>query len=1100
MNFNAITTAMSKAWLPPKLLLIMKLTSILLFLALMQASAKGYSQISLKEKNAPLERILESIKKQTGYVFFYDNNDIRQTRISIEVRNASLESVLNECSKVLPLTFKIVGNNVLLKRKEPDLIKSEGNIQTMVLKGKVIDETGLPLPGVSIQLHAEGFKQSTQTNSAGEYAFNLSKAGKYQLTATFIGYEKQIAVVEVSKGDVLKNITLVPSNQDLAEVMVVAYGTQTKASFTGSAKTLKSDVLNGSPRASIQETLQGNVAGLVSSNGSGQPGAVPNVRIRGIGSVTAGSGPLYVVDGIPLESGQINSLNNFDVETVTVLKDASAASIYGSRAANGVILITTKSGVSGKTVITASAQTGANSVTNIKGHKLLNTTEMLELLKEGWVNKPKDNDLALYEKELKDNAIDPSINTDWFDLLTRRGNHTQLDLSASGGTEKTKFYVSGSHYIAKAALLGSEFTRSTGNLRLSNQATENLSFNGGIQINYRHTEGQSDGGSFGNPVRMYTIYQPWLRAYNDDGTYDFSYYNRYNPMAQVLESFDKRDSYGMLGNFLAKYQIIPSLSIENQSNISFGYDERLEYNKSGVGTSRTDGGRATSSTARATNWVNTTILRFNETFGEFGLKTYLGYEAQKVVNVGNNLTKKNFLPNTYTLDNASILSDGGSFGTDNTLNSVFLNASVDYQSKYYLSASARRDGSSRFGSAKRWGNFWSVGASWNLSRENFMAGQEVISDLRLRTSYGVNGNQDVDNFVSRALYSSSSYDNAPGLVFSNYGNNLLTWEKNKPFNVAMDFGVLNNRLTGTFEYYTRATSDLLLRRPISATNGLTGYMDNIGAMKNTGLELELNSINFKPENNGFGWTTGFNISTMNNKVTKLESPIVSGVYNRFEGGDFYQLYMVGYAGVDPANGDALWYTDGTKTKTTNDYGSASPFNQGSALPDFFGGLTNTFTYKGFSLSFQLNFNFGNKVYDNYGGTSASDGSGGFAPTTKMTRYAYENRWRNVGDITNQPKMVFNGTQSGSSGQTSSRFLYNGDYIRLRDVSLGYQLPMSWIKHAKLSSARIYFRANNLYTYIKDKRISFDPEVGIDGLADKNVPVYKTALLGLDLKF
>lgn len=1098
MNFNAITTAMSKTWLPPKLLLIMKLTSILLFLALMQASAKGYSQISLKEKNVPLERVLESIKKQSGYVFFYDNKDVRQTRISIEVKNAALEAVLNEFSKVLPLTFKIVGNNVLLRRKDQELTSTESSFQAMVLKGKVVDEMGLPLPGVSITLNAEDFKQSTQTNSSGEYAFNLSKSGKYNLTATFVGYERYIAAIEVQKGDVLKNITLVPANQDLAEVMVVAYGTQTKASFTGSAKTLKSDVLNGSPRVSIQETLQGNVPGLISSNGSGQPGAVPNVRIRGIGSVNAGSGPLYVVDGIPLESGQINSLNSFDVETVTVLKDASAASIYGSRAANGVILITTKTGVSGKTVITASVQRGANNVTNIKGHKMLNTQEMLELLKEGWVNK--GNDVALFDKALVDNAVDPTVNTDWFDLLTRTGNHTQVDLSASGGSEKTKFYLSGSHYLAKAALLGSEFSRSTANLKLSNQATENLSFSGGIQINYRKTEGQADGGTFGNPVRMYTIYQPWLRAYNDDGTYDFSYFNRYNPMAQVLESFDKKSSYGMLGNFLAKYQIIPSLSIENQSNISFGYDERLEYNKSGVGTSRTDGGRATSSTARATNWLNTTILRFNETFGDIGLKTYLGYEAQKVVRVGNDLTKKNFLPNTFTLDNASIITEGKSFGTSNTLNSVFFNASVDYQSKYYLSASARRDGSSRFGSDKRFGNFWSLGASWNLSKENFMEAQEVISDLRLRTSYGVNGNQDIGDFESRALYGSSSYDNAPGLVFSNYGNNLLTWEKNKPFNVAMDFGVLNNRLTGTFEYYTRATSDLLLNRPISATNGLRNYTDNIGAMKNSGLELELNSINFKPENNGFGWTTSFNISTIKNKITTLNSPIVSSPYNRFEGGDFYQLYMVGYAGVDPANGEALWYTDGTKTATTNKYGSAVQFNQGSALPDFFGGLTNTFTYKGFSLSFQLYFNFGNKVYDNYGATSASDGSGGFTPTTKMTRYAYENRWKNPGDVTDQPKMVFTGTQSGPSSQTSTRFLYDGDYIRLRDVSLGYQLPMNWIKQAKLSSARIYFRANNLFTYIKDKRISFDPEVGIDGLADKNVPVYKTALIGLDLKF
>jgi len=1098
MKFNAISTAMSKPWLPPKLLFIMKLTTLLVFLALMQASASVFSQITLNEKNVPLERVLLSIKKQTGYAFFYDSKDIRLSRITIEVNNASIDAVLNECSKALPLTFKIVGNNVLLRRKDQALSSSWDFFKAIIVKGKVVDEHGVPLPGVNITLTGDDYKHNTQTNASGEYSFTTLKAGKYTLSASFIGYNKHTSTIEVKNDNVVSNISLSPSNEDLAEIMVVAYGTQTKASFTGSAVALKANVFNGSPNTSIQESLQGKVSGLISSNGSGQPGAVPNVRIRGIGSVTAGSTPLYVVDGIPLESGQINSLNNNDVENVTVLKDAAAASIYGSRAANGVILITTKNGVAGKTVISASLQTGANNVTPIKGNKPLSTTEMLELLREGWVNK--GSDPALFDKAVTDNGVNPNVNTDWFDLLTRTGNYTQLDLSISGGTEKTKFYLSGGHYEAKAALLGSDFSRSTANLKLTNQATKELSIAGGIQVNYRRNHTQADAGTFGNPVRMYSIYQPWLRAYNDDGTYDFSYFNRYNPMAQVLESFDKSNTFGMLGNFLAKYQFLPSLSIENQSNISFSYEESTEYNKSGVGTSRTDGGRATASTDRSTNWVNTTLLRYNETFGDFGLKTYLGYEAQKVNAVGNSVQKRNFLPNTYTLDNASILVEGGSNATANSMNSVFLNATVDYKSKYYLSASARRDGSSRFGADNIYGNFWSLGASWNISREGFMDGQNIISDLRLRSSYGVNGNQDLGNFVSRALYNSSSYDNAPGLVFGNYGNNLLTWEKNKPFNIGLDFGVLKNRLTGTVEYYTRATSDLLLSRPISATNGLTSFTDNIGAMKNSGLELELSSVNFLAQDGGFGWTTSFNISTMKNKITTLSSPIISGGYNRFEGGDYYQLYLVGYAGVNPSNGESLWYTDGTKSQTTNVYASAAQFNQGSALPDFFGGLQNTFTYKGFSLSFQLNFNFGNKIFDNWGATGNSDGSGGFTPTTRMTRYTYENRWQKDGDITLQPKIVFTGTQSGASSQSSTRFLYDGDYIRLRDVSLGYQLPEKWIKHVKLSNARIYLRANNLYTYIKDKRVNFDPEVGIDGLADKNVPVYKTALIGLDLKF
>lgn len=1097
MHFNTITKAVRKTWLPLKLLKIMKLTSLLVFLAILKASA-SFSQINLKENNAPLEKVLSSLKKQTGYTFFYDTKDVRTAKITINLKNATLETALDEFAKQLPLDFKIVGNTVLLKRKEKEASLNSTLKVTVIVKGRVLDDKGLPIPGVNVTLSGANYNQNKASGDNGDYSFSVPTAGTYTLTASYIGFDKFSQTITVGNSEIVRNITLNASTQNLDEVMVVAYGKQTKASFTGSAKELKGAIINGAPRASLQESLQGNVAGVVSSNGSGQPGALPNVRIRGIGSVSAGSGPLYVVDGIPIDAGQVSGLNSYDVESVTVLKDASAASIYGSRAANGVILVTTKSGKAGNTVVSASVQSGVNNIIQVKGSELLNTAEMVELLKEGWVNK--GNDPNTFAAEMTLQNVNQNVNTDWFDLLTRTGNHTQADLSISGGNEKTKFYVSGSHYIAKAPVLGSDFTRSTANVRLSNQVTDKLSISGGLQVNNRNNHTQADGSTFGNPIRMYALTQPFLKAYNDDGTYDFSYFNRYNPVAQVKESYTTRKAYALIGNFLAKYEIVKDLTIENQSNINFLYGEDFEYNKSGVGTSRTDGGRATSSTDRTTNWVNTSILRYNKTFGDIGLKTYVGYEAQKVTETGNFVQRRNFLPNTYTLDNASILMDGGQDATANSLNSVFANASADYQSKYYLSASFRRDGSSRFGSDRRYGNFWSLGASWNVIKEDFMSDQKIFSDLRLRTSYGVNGNQDISNFASRALYTATAYDNSPGLIFSNYGNNLLTWEKNKPFNIGLDFGVLKNRLTGTFEYYSRESSGLLLSRPISATNGLTSYLDNVGAIKNSGLELELNSINIQPKGDGLEWRTSFNISTMKNKITELTSPIITGGYNRFVGGDFYQIYYPGYAGVNPDNGEALWYVDETKTQTTNVYGSAKQFNQGSALPDFFGGLTNTFSYKGFSLSFQLYFTVGNKIYDNYGASGASDGSQGFAPTAKMTRYTYENRWQKPGDVTLQPKIVYLGTQSGASSQQSTRFLYDGDYVRLREVTLAYQLPNKWLKSTKISSASLYFRANNLFTYIKDDRVTFDPEVGIDGFADKNIPVYRTALLGLDVKF
>lgn len=1097
MNFNTITTAMSKTWLPPKLLLIMKLTAVLCFLTLMQVSAAGYSQINLKEKNAPLERVLQSIKKQTGYVFFYDNNDVRQTRISIDVQNAAIESVLKEFSRVLPLTFKIVGNNVLMKRSDLTLSTTE-IYRAMAVKGKVLDETGQKLPGVSITITADNFKQSTQTNQDGEYAFSIPKSGKYTLIATFIGYEKHVATIELKKDDVISNITLNPTNQGLDEVMVVAYGNQNRSTFTGSATVLKADVINNSPRVSVQETLQGNVPGVIATSGSGQPGSVPNVRIRGIGSINAGSSPLYVVDGIPLESTSVSSLNSNDIESLTVLKDASAASLYGSRAANGVILITTKKGVAGKTVFNASTQFGFNRVTLSKDALPLNTTEILELIREGWINAGKDPNL--FAAEMEKNAVDPNVNTNWFKELTRNGNYSQHNLSASGGNDKTKFFVSGSHYIAKAALLGSDFTRSTGNLRLSNQATDKLSFNLSLKLSSRSSNSQSNDGSSANPVRMYKRYQPWLKIYNEDGTYDLSYANKYNPIAVVKENWKRSSDYGMLGGFFAKYEFTPFLSLENQSSLDFNYRDVSNFNKGGIGTARSNGGEGDYNTARSSNLVNTSILRFNKTLGDHGFGAFIGYETQDVHAQGNNVSKENFLNDTYTLDNASILKGGGSNETDHTLNSVFLNGSYNYKSRYYLSGSVRRDGSSRFGSEKRYGNFWSLGASWNITNEEFMQKQTLFSELRFRTSYGVNGNEDIGNFQSRALYNSASYDQSPGVIFANYGNKMLSWEKNKPFNVGVDFGVLNERLKGTVEYYTRTTSDLLMLQPISATNGRRSYMDNVGAMRNSGFELDLNSINIKSKDNGFTWNTSLNFSTIKNKVLKLNRAIEGETQSQSVGRDYYHFTLRAYAGADPKTGESLWYTDETKTTTTNEYNKAGRAEYGSALPKFFGGVTNTFGYKGVSFSFHIFYNIGNNVYDNWGSNANSDGSKGFSPTDNMPRYVYNNRWRKEGDITDIPKMMYNGTQSGSSNHNSSRFLYHGDYIRLRDVTLGYDLPSKWVKAATLSKVQFYVRANNLYTWVRDKRLNFDPEVGIEGDTDQNAPIYKTVLVGLDIKF
>lgn len=1069
---------------------------------LMAAPGKGQSlaktTVTLSVQHESLNAALSRIERLAEVRFIYTQDQVAAfNNVSIPKGTRTISEQLDLLLAGTPLRYRIVNDHFIIYN---GAVETPATVNTTVVKedgqvrGKVTDAKGNPIAGATV--HVAGTSQGATTNAEGIFVIKGLKEGNYTIVASSIGFEKASASITLSGKEVVVNLLLPDGLNPLNEVVVVAYGTQKRSSFTGSAATLKPDAFQGSPRASVQENLQGNVAGVMATSGTGQPGVAPDIRVRGVGSVNAGSSPLYVVDGIPLAATGVSSINSADIESFTVLKDAAAASIYGSRAANGVVLITTKKGKSGKTKFNASSQFGFNKVTLNKDLYPLNTNEMITLLREGVKNAGKDE--AYFQSELKTAGIDTTVNTDWFDVLTRNGQFQQYDLSASGGTEKTTFYGSGSYYTSKAALEGSEFKRATGNFKLSNKATDKLSFKLGIQLSYRQRRDQPDAGSNGNPVRMYKRYMPWLRVFNNDGTYDLSYLNKYNPLAIVRENWNIRSDYGAVANASAKYDFTKSLSLENQSSIDFNYNDAQVFYKGGIGTARTNGGEGSYATYKTFNWVNTSILRFNQNFGEHGVNAYLGYEAQKVSSGGNNAAVQNFLPGTYTMDNAAIATAAGSNETGNSLNSIFANAGYNFKSRYYLSASVRRDGSSRFGTATRFGNFWSVGASWNIADEAFMKSVRAVSELRLRTSYGVNGNQDIGDFVSRGLYSNTDYNQSPGYYFSRYGNKRLTWEKNKPFNVGLDFGVLSNRITGTVEYYTRKTTDLLLDMPISATNGLSSYFSNVGEMKNSGWEFQVNTQNIISRNNGFAWNTSFNISTLKNEVTALNSPILSDIYDRHVGGDFYQIYLKGYAGVDPKNGESLWYTDGTKTKTTNVYGNAVQYDQGSALPKFFGGLTNTFTYKGISLSCLVFFNYGNKIYDNWGSNANGDGASPLNGASSLPRYTYLHRWQQEGDITDVPKVVYKGTQSG--GYSSTRFLYSGNYIRLRDISLSYDLPAYMMKAAHMGGVRIYARASNLFTYVEDKRMNFDPEVGIDGQADQNAPMYKTVVLGIDIRF
>lgn len=994
---------------------------------------------------------------------------------------------------------------------DTDLGKASGmRAQQYTASGKVVSaKEEFPLPGVSVAV--KGGNQSTTTDINGNYKIPVPNE-EATLVFSYVGYTTQ----EVSLEGVLqKNVLLDKDVRILRDVLItVPYGQQTKASYTGSAVTVQSKTIEDRPRESFQNSLQGNVAGLQVMSSTGQPGAAPNVRIRGISSINGNNSPLYVVDGVPVLSQSITTLatssntlagiNPNDIESITVLKDASAASIYGSLGANGVIMITTKSGASGKTKLNASVQYGVNQMTRSDASKPLSTAEMSEMLIEGVINSPTlspTNPEEAYAY-LIDNGLDPNTSIDWFDIITQPGRYDQYNVSASGGNEKTHFYVSAGYYNRDAVTKGQDFSRKNIRLSLNHEASDRLSFSGRLSASRQDLSTVPGAGTGQNPIRSLYRIVPWIGPYTESGEYS----PRLNHNPEMVRNENKYETKisQLIGNLSAQYKINDNLTFETRGGTDFNFSDDFRFWSPLTPDGQGPNGRGAEYSTVWDNWSITNLLKYRGQYKDFSLNATLGQEASKrnlkrVSTQANNYAAEDL----YTLANTSEPFIAWSQKSAATLVSYFLNTSFSYQQKYYLNATVRRDGSSRFGKNVRYGNFWSLGFAWNAHEETFMQELPWLNQLKLRSSYGVSGSQLGSYYGHMGYYSTGSkYGGLPGFSMAQIESGDLSWEKNHPFDVGLEFAVLDNRLSGTIDWYTRKTTDLFMDMPVSYTNGVSELNFNVGSMQNMGLEIALSSDNIRPKvDGGFGWQTSFNISTQKNKVLKVVGDrMVSGRFLRENGGDFYQFYMRGYAGVDQETGESLWYTNGDQTNTTTDYSEAAPFKQDkSALAKFYGGLTNTFQYKGFSLSALIYFTVGGHIYDTWGTYTQNDGSVGLNAYGQISRKYYENRWKQPGDNAEYPKMVFLGSQSGLNNQASSRFLYNGTYVRLRDVTLSYDLPLDRMK-LKMSSAQIYLRANNLYTWVYDDLLPYDPEAGISGILDQNIPVSRQFIVGVNLTF
>ena len=1101
------------------------------------AVSKQYLDQNLQQKQKKsLYTILKDLNKKKGFYFLFSDSTIANKQVNSPDMNGEIEEILSDILKNTGLKYRKITKNTFVitvdknssAKAESDLlynlietplgeirfasISSEYFLPMKRITGKIVSsKDGAPIEGVSVKV--KGKKIGTTTKSDGTFSLEVPDNATIEFSA--VGYLTTSTKVNDSG---LVSITLQEAAADLDDVVVVAYGTQKRSTFTGAATTVNNQMIEDVPRTSFQESLQGNAVGVLSTNGSGQPGGVPSIRIRGIGSVSASSAPLYVIDGIPVVSGDISNgfnsntiaaLNPLDIQSTVILKDAAATALYGSRGANGVILVTTKRGKASKTtLIDSRIQTGVtyNNTLNNPLFKTLTTSQMLEYLRDAWKNSPTYNkgDFITDKDGLLANVPDTTHNTDWFKQVLRTGKYSNVSISASGGNEKTTFYVSGGFYQQDGIQKGTDYQKITTLINISHKVSDKFSLSAGISGTYQLANSSIVGAVFQNPTRAMYRLQNWLTPTNTDGSYRTDYNNGYNPVAIQSTDIRRTTTYVLRGTTNGIYKIAKGLTYETTLGIDFSHAYNLSYNDPRYGNANAAAGGSISNYAGdIANWIWTNMVRYKKTInGSNNFEIFGGYEASKRTDANINATAFNLSQiNLYSISDGARPGLPTSSIEPSSLVSQFANGTYSFKNRYFLSGSVRNDRSSRFGAVKD-GQFWSVGAGWDLYKEKFF-NINWIHDLKLRGSYGCTGNSiGLSNYGAYGLYDiTTSYNDQPGMTFSQLKNDALTWEKNYPLNFGLDVSFLKNRIAASFDWYSRKTTDLIVNQVLPATSGVTSVSGNFAQMRNEGFEIIVNTVNIIPKKQGgFKWTSQVNFSVNHNKILKYKRS-TAGDYVREEGGDFYQWYLKSYSGADSATGQALW-RDSAKgyVRDTTNWGSGSYFKQGSALPKFYGSFTNVISYKRFSLMAQIYFSWGNKIYDQNGIFNSSDGSNGFSATGNVSYYDYVHRWRKPGDRTDVPAPVYFGTQTGLSNQPSTRFLYDGSYIRLRDIMLSYDFPSSILSKARLSTTKVYLRASNLFTYRKDKRLYYDPETPVDGTINLRPPSGITILLGANINF
>ena len=1087
----------------------------------MQAANAVFAQTTVTAtfKNATLSEVLWEVQRQTDFTFVYSTEEVKNVKVEkLIVNHEKIANVLDKCLKGSGLTYT-VHDGVIAIKPASKVEEAATPQQKTKLNGTVVDETGEAIIGANVIV--KGTTNGCTTDLDGHFTLDVDHL-PVTLMVSYIGYTRQ--EIKVTSAKTIK-VEMAPDNNLMDEVVITGYGTFKKSAYAGSAASVKGETLKDVPAISFKDLLQGNAPGVQFTSSSGQPGASSSLRIRGMGSFNASNSPLYVIDGVPMRSGTINTMssdagldimstiNSSDIESVTVIKDAAAASLYGSRAANGVVLITTKKGKAGKPSISLKADWGSSDFA-MDYRPIMGGEERRQYIYDGLVagqikkGKSEADAMAYADGEIDDYAPVPWCGyTDWDDVLFKKGNHQSYEASLSGGTDRFKYYSSLSYLKQDGIAINSGLERISGRLNVDFQATSKLKLGANVLFATVNQDVYSEGTSYSSP--FYTSRNavvPSDPIYNEDGSWnrDLIRIGDRNPLLSATYDYQREYVTRTFNTIYGEYEFIKDLKFKS----TFSYDYVITKGKDWSDPRTSNGDDINGGMSKKYYeynkmvWANqvsykTSIAR------DHHIDALVGYEIDDQYRDYLSGYATNFATHDKNqISNGMKTESVGGNDTRTRMVSYLTRLNYDYKNKYYLGGSFRTDGSSRFQRDNRWGSFWSISGAWRIIEEKFMSPtKDWLTDLKIRASYGVNGTLPSDYFGYMGLSSlTNGYLEQPGIIQSQLRNDDLQWETNYNLNLGLDFA-LWNRINVTLEYYTRTTKNLLMDRPISMTTGFSSYLMNIGEVKNKGVELEISSTNIQTKD--FSWNTTFNISHNKNKIVTLDgmqTEIKSGSQIRKVGKSYRTFYMIEFAGINPETGAPQFYTNDVDENGNYIKDITEEINKAHAIvldkhaePNAIGGLSNTLRYKWFDLNFMFSYQFGGYSYDNW---AQKTEHGGNDLEANIPSY-YKNSWKKPGDVTKY-ELFYEKPSVAMNKVTTTRRLHSTDFIRLKTLTFGFTVPKDWTRKIGIENVRLYASANNLWTWAAYDY--YDPEAVSGGTAIWGTPPLKTVTFGINVNF